>query len=242
MASWRRQPAHGVQNVDWRVVALRRKLPRENDVAVQDGAHGVADGLVEIVAFHQHGEEAGDRSFAKISRPLQHLRQQIEYRRRVAFLAGRLAGGQADLALRHRQACDRIHDQQNVGALVAEVFGHRQRHKAGAHAQRRGPLRGSRTPPRSAGGLPGPVPCSRKARTSRLRSPISAITVTSAELCRDMEPSSVLLPTPLPPKMPMRWPLPHGSRPSMARIPVTRGWVMCSRSSGLPGVPLRGYA
>ena len=73
-----------------------------------------------------------------------------------------------------------------------------------------------------------------KARTSRLRSPISAITLTSASLLRHMEPSSVLFPTPLPPKMPMRWPLPQGSRPSMARIPVTSGSTMCSRSSG-PG-------
>ncbi len=65
------------------------------------------------------------------------------------------------------------------------------------------------------------------------------ITVTSAELWRDMEPSSVLLPTPLPPKMPMRWPLPQGSRLSMARIPVTSGWVMCSRASGLVAWPYR---
>jgi hypothetical protein len=51
-----------------------------------------------------------------------------------------------------------------------------------------------------------------KARTSRLRSPISAITVTSAELERAMEPSRVLLPTPLPPKMPMRWPFAAGQQ------------------------------
>ena len=49
------------------------------------------------------------------------------------------------------------------------------------------------------------------ARTSRLRSPIKPITLTSATLCSAIAPSSVLLPTPLPPKMPMRWPLPQGS-------------------------------
>ncbi len=81
----------------------------------------------------------------------------------------------------------------------------------------------------------GPSSCSRNARTSRLRSPISAITLTSAELWRDIAPSSVLLPTPLPPKMPILWPRPQGSRPSMARIPVTSGSVMCSRSSGFGG-------
>jgi hypothetical protein len=76
-----------------------------------------------------------------------------------------------------------------------------------------------------------------KARTSRLRSPINPITVTSAELSRAMAPRRVLFPTPLPPKIPMRWPLPHGKRPSMARTPVTKGWVMCWRSSGLTGAP-----
>ena len=85
----------------------------------------------------------------------------------------------------------------------------------------------------------GPSSFSRKPRTSRLRSPIIAITVTSAELWRDIEPSSVLLPTPLPPKMPMRWPLPQGSSPSIARMPVTSGCVMCSRSSGLAGVAVQ---
>src|ERR1035438_9030065 len=83
----------------------------------------------------------------------------------------------------------------------------------------------------------GPISCSRKARTSRLRSPTNAITVMSAELLRAIDPNSVLLPTPLPPKMPMRWPRPTGSRLSMARRPVWSGTVMCSRSSG-PGAAL----
>ena len=84
-----------------------------------------------------------------------------------------------------------------------------------------------------------PISCSRKARTSRLRSPTSAITVTSAELRRDMDPSSVLLPTPLPPKIPMRCPQPTGSRLSIARIPVVSGRIMCSRSRGPGGALYR---
>ena len=79
--------------------------------------------------------------FWKIPGALQHPRQQVEHRRRVSFLAGRFAGGQADLALRHGEAGDRIHDQQHVGALVAKIFGDRQRHETGADAQRRGTVR-----------------------------------------------------------------------------------------------------
>ncbi len=88
----------------------------------------------------------------------------------------------------------------------------------------------------------GPSSFSRNARTSRLRSPTSAITLTSASLCRDIMPSRVLLPTPLPPKMPTRCPLPQGSSPSMARMPVTSGSTMCSRSRGWGGAVYKGYA
>jgi len=56
------EPADGVQNVDGRIVILGRELSRKDDVAVENGAHRVADGLVEIVALHQHGKEAGDGS------------------------------------------------------------------------------------------------------------------------------------------------------------------------------------
>ena len=49
-------------------------------------------------------------------------------------------GGQPDFALRHCQPGYRIHHQQDAGALVAEIFRHRQRHETGAHAQRRRPL------------------------------------------------------------------------------------------------------
>ena len=63
---------------------------------------------------------------------------------------------------------------------------------------------------------------------------MSAITFTSAELARAIVPSSVLLPTPEPPKIPILCPRPQVSRLSMARIPVASGWPMGSRSSG-PG-------
>ena len=100
---------------------------------------------------------------------------------RVAFLAGRFAGGETDLALGHGEAGDGIHDQQNVLALIAEILGDGEGDETGADAQRRGPVgsgdhdHGSRQPS-------GPRSCSRNPRTSRLRSPIRAITLTSAEL------------------------------------------------------------
>ena len=70
------------------------------------------------------------------------FRQQVEDRRRVALLAGRFAGGEADLALRHGEAGDRIHHEQHVGALIAEILGDGESDEAGAHAQRRGTVGG----------------------------------------------------------------------------------------------------
>ena len=72
----------------------------------------------------------------------QDLGQQVEDRRRVAFLAGRFAGGEADLALGHGEAGNGIHDQKHVGALVAEVLGDGQGDEAGADAQGRRALAG----------------------------------------------------------------------------------------------------
>ena len=69
----------------------------------------------------------------------------------------------------------------------------------------------------------GPRSCSRKLRTSRPRSPTSARTTTSASVPRAIMPSSVLLPTPLPPNRPTRWPRPQVSIASMARTPVASG-------------------
>ena len=62
-----------------------------------------------------------------------------------------------------------------------------------------------------------------KSRTSRPRSPIRAITVTSAAVYRPIMPNSTLLPTPEPEKMPLRWPRPTVSIASIARMPVAMG-------------------
>ena len=55
--------------------------------------------------------------------------------------------------------------------------------------------------------------------TSRPRSPIRPITLTSGSACRAIIPNRVLLPTPLPAITPRRWPLPQVRKASMALIP-----------------------
>ena len=73
---------------------------------------------------------------------LQQLRHHREDARRVAAGGRRLAGGQADLALGHGGAGDRVHEQQHVAALVAERLGDPGGHERGLEPHQRRLVRG----------------------------------------------------------------------------------------------------
>ncbi len=86
-----------------------------------------------------------------------------------------------------------------------------------------------------------PMAFSRKSRTSLPRSPTNASTVKSAALPRAIMPTRVLFPTPLPPKIPSRWPRPQVRNPSIARTPQPSGSVMGMRSRGRGPVWRKGH-
>ena len=67
------QAAHGIEHLYGGIVPGGAEFARERDVAVEDGAHGVADGLVEIVAFHEDGEESGDGAAFRSCRRVRRL-------------------------------------------------------------------------------------------------------------------------------------------------------------------------
>ena len=142
--------------------------------------------------------------------PLEQLRQQGEDDGRVAAGGRRLAGGQADLALGHRHAGEAVHHQHHVLALVAEPLGDPGGHEARRAAARRGGASEVATTTTERARPSGPRSFSMNSRTSRPRSPTSAITETSASVPRVIIDSRLDLPTPEPAKMPMRWPRPHG--------------------------------
>ena len=229
--------ADALQHVDRRIVIPRAEVAREHDVAVEDRADRVGDRLVVVVAVDEHGVDRGDAAAAAhVAGAFEQRRQQREHRRRIALGRRRLAGGQTDFALRHREARHRIHHQQDVlapgrGSTRRSSSRHRRRACAAAAG-----CPTSRPRPRDRSRPAGPRSCSRKPRTSRPRSPTSASTTTSAAVPRAIMPSSVLLPTPLPPNSPMRWPRPQVSSASMARTPVRERRRRPARaSSGLSG-------
>ena len=98
-----------------------------------------AIGSLRVVAFGEHGVERGDRAAAgdAVAAALDELRQLGEAARRIALGRRRLADRERDLALRHRVARQRIHQQQHVLAAVAEVLGDHGRVVGALHAHQR---------------------------------------------------------------------------------------------------------
>ena len=72
-----------------------------------------------------------------VAAALHQLGQLRKARWRVALGGRRLANRQGDLALGHGIARQRIHEQQHMLALVAEMLGHRRGVGRALHAQQR---------------------------------------------------------------------------------------------------------
>src|SRR5580704_13856866 len=110
-------------------------------MTIENGANRIANRLVEIVTLYQNSEESGYRTRPKVAGAFENSWKQVEDRGCIALLTRRLSGGETNLALRHRETRDRIHDQENVCSLIAEVFGYRQSHETGTHTQERRTVR-----------------------------------------------------------------------------------------------------
>ena len=129
-------------------------------------------GSMQVVALDEHGVEAGDAAAVGRAGAFEQRGQQREHRRRVPARRGRLAGRQPDLALRHREAGEAVHQQQHVEVLVAEPLGDAGRGERGAQAHERGLRRRWRRRRPTAASPSGPRSFSMNSRTSRPRSPI----------------------------------------------------------------------
>jgi hypothetical protein len=103
---------------------------------------------------------------AEVAGPLADLRQQAEYGRRVALLAGRFARRQTDFPLRHGEARNRIHHEKDIFAAVAKILGDGERHEAGPDAQA---ARACRMSPRSRPSASFPPDPDRVRETRELR-------------------------------------------------------------------------
>ncbi len=116
-----------------------RQRARQHDMAVQNRARRIGDRILLIVALGQHCVERRNRSTTRrsIAGALDQRRQLREYRGRIALGGRWLADGERDFALRHRIAGQRVHQEQHVLALIAEVLGERSGVRRGLHPQER---------------------------------------------------------------------------------------------------------
>src|SRR6185437_891126 len=85
--------AHRGFHVDGRIVTAFGNPAREHDVSVEDGAGGVGDRIVLVVAFGEYGVERRDGagSAGAVARSLHELRQAREHRGGIALGGRRLA-------------------------------------------------------------------------------------------------------------------------------------------------------
>ncbi len=104
-------------------------------MTVEDGADGIADGLIEIVTLDENGKEAGDGPVLEVPSPFADLGQETKNRGGVTFLAGRFAGSETDFTLGHGETGDGVHDEQNILTLISEEFGDCERDETGSDAE-----------------------------------------------------------------------------------------------------------
>ena len=143
--------------------------------------------------------------------PLEQPGQQREDARRVAAGRRRLAGGEADLALGHRDAGEAVHHQHDVAGRrrgTTRRSGWRRRPRAAAPPAAASEVATTTT---ERARPSGPRSFSMNSRTSRPRSPTRAMhRDLGVGAAGDHRQQACDLPTPEPAKMPMRWPRPHG--------------------------------
>ncbi len=117
------QAAEAFEDLDCGILVFRGEAAAEQNMAVENGARAIADRIVPVVAFGQHGVKAGNRAVFVAARLLEHHGQKAEDRWRITARRRRFADGEAHFALRHGQAGEGIHEQEHMLALIAKMGG-----------------------------------------------------------------------------------------------------------------------
>ena len=117
--------------------------PGKHDVPIQNTAHRVRDGLIGVVALHQHGIDPCDGALLEVAAAFQQLGQLGVDGWGVAAAYRRLTHRQANLPLGHGKPGQRVHHQQHVIPLVPEELRDSGGHGGALLAQHGGLVRGS---------------------------------------------------------------------------------------------------
>jgi hypothetical protein len=120
IADFALEAADAAEDIDRRVVVASSELTTQYEVSVEDSAHRVRDGFVEVVSFDEDGEESGDRTGLAGAAPFEQLWKDGVHRRGKAPGRRALTAGKPDLALCPGKPGDRIKHEHHVQALVPE--------------------------------------------------------------------------------------------------------------------------
>src|SRR5438552_3881330 len=125
------EAAPAAKHIDGREMIALCKFVRQEDVAVEKRLDFLGDRIECAIALQKNAVEACDGTDSTRSGALEQTRQDREQRRGKAAARRRLAGSQANLALRTGKPRYVVHRQKHMLALVAEIFGN-----AGGHEGR----------------------------------------------------------------------------------------------------------
>ena len=84
----RLEPAYGIEHLDCRIVSGGPEIAGQRDMPIEDRAHGIADGFVEIVAFDQDGKECGNGAVLEVPGALTDFGSRLKTDRVYPFWLG----------------------------------------------------------------------------------------------------------------------------------------------------------
>src|SRR5258708_1051430 len=114
-------------DIDRGIAPARRDRAVEDDVPVEDAAHLVGHGLVEVAPLDEDGVDGGDAAVGALAGSLEEARQRGEGARRIPAPRRSLTRGEAHLPRRPGEARGRVDEEQHARAAVAEALGGRRR-------------------------------------------------------------------------------------------------------------------
>ena len=113
-------------------------------MTIQRAAQDIGDRFFHVGPRHEHTEDAGDVAAAVQPRPSAFGQGHDKVRNRgwKTAIAGRLACGQGNLAMRFGKSCDRVGQQQNMATLIAKMLCDRHRGPSTSTPDQRRTIRG----------------------------------------------------------------------------------------------------
>ena len=103
---------------------------------VNDSSDRIGDRIIHVIALHEDRRDGSDTAATDAGTgTLEESRKECENRWCVATGGWWLAGSKPNLPLRHRQSCETVDHQHDLGAVITEILRNAERGLNGLHQQ-----------------------------------------------------------------------------------------------------------